>query len=382
MKLIFVSNMLNHHQMELCRELQNWFSIFYFVVTESVKNIGYQSSSEADYVLHYYNKEEKEKIFTEIVDADAVIFGGCPNELIELRMNKNKLCFIYSERFFKKGTWRRAIPKTRKSVIERVVKYKTEEMYVLCSSAYLSYDLSLLGFPESKCFKWGYFPKTREYSYSELMKKKKHDKVHLLWAGRMLKWKHPDDAIRLADNLSHKGIDFCLNIIGDGDLKYKLSQMIKKKNLEHRVHLLGSKNPEQVRKLMEEANIYLLTSDRYEGWGAVLNEAMNSGCAVVSSHAAGATPYLICNEENGLIYKSGSIKEMTEKVELLISQPEKRAKIGYNAYVSISQVWNARVAAQRFYKIVDERINGNYSNDLFADGPCSLAELLNDKWFA
>jgi hypothetical protein len=35
--------------------------------------------------------------------------------------------------------------------------------------------------------------------------------------------------------------------------------------------------PEEVRVHMEQSNIYLFTSDFGEGWGAVLNEAMNSG---------------------------------------------------------------------------------------------------------
>ena len=36
-----------------------------------------------------------------------------------------------------------------------------------------------------------------------------------------------------------------------------------------------------------------------EGWGAVVNEAMNSGCAVVADHMIGAAPWLIRQGENG-----------------------------------------------------------------------------------
>lgn len=47
----------------------------------------------------------------------------------------------------------------------------------------------------------------------------------------------------------------------------------------------------EVRSYMEKADIYLFTSDFNEGWGAVLNESMNSGCAVVASHAIGSVPF-------------------------------------------------------------------------------------------
>ncbi len=49
--------------------------------------------------------------------------------------------------------------------------------------------------------------------------------------------------------------------------------------------MLGAMSPDKVRAYMERADVFLFTSDFNEGWGAVLNESMNSGCAVVASHA-------------------------------------------------------------------------------------------------
>jgi glycosyltransferase involved in cell wall biosynthesis len=59
--------------------------------------------------------------------------------------------------------------------------------------------------------------------------------------------------------------------------------------------------PEAVRDHMEAADIFLFTSDFNEGWGAVLNESMNSACAVVASHAIGSVPFLLKDGENGFI---------------------------------------------------------------------------------
>ena len=44
-------------------------------------------------------------------------------------------------------------------------------------------------------------------------------------------------------------------------------------------------------------------SGRKEGWGAVVNEAMSSGCAVVADAEAGSVPYLIENSKDGFIYR-------------------------------------------------------------------------------
>ena len=377
MNLVFVTNMLNHHQYALCKAFGEYFDDFKLVTTQKTTGIGYQTAQDAEFVLHYENSENKENIEKLILDADTVIFGACPNNLIEIRMKENKLSFLYSEHFFKKGVWRRFIPKTRNAVKNRIVQYSDKNMYVLCASAYLPYDLKLMGFPMEKCFKWGYFPETNKYD--ALINTKSGGKIKLLWVGRMLGWKHPDDAVKLAKKLKKSGIDFELHLVGDGALREGLEAMVNDKGLSDCVHLLGSKTTEEVRRYMEEASIFLFTSDRYEGWGAVLNEAMNSGWAVVASHAIGSVPFLVDDGKNGLIYRSGDIEDLYEKVKYLINNREKTAELGKNAYITLADLWNAKIAAERFKQLV-QVINAVGADDLFNDGPCSKAEVLKDDW--
>ena len=379
MNLIFVTNMLNHHQYALCEAFGEQFDDFKLVTTEKTQGIGYQTAKDAEFVFHYENSENRGDIEEIILNADIVIFGACPNELIEMRMKENKLSFLYSERFFKKGVWRRFIPKTRKAVYERITRYKNNEMYVLCASAYLPYDLKLIGFPIEKCFKWGYFPATNKYDADALINNKSCGKIKLLWVGRMLDLKHPDDAVKLAKKLKKSGIDFELNLLGDGALTESLKSTVKNNGLNDCVHLLGSKSTEEVRRYMEEASIFLFTSDRYEGWGAVLNEAMNSGCAVVASHAIGSVPFLVDDGKNGFIYRNGDIEDLYKKVKYLIDNKEKTAELGKNAYITLACLWNAETAAERFAQLV-KAIKAGGSVDLFIDGPCSKAEVLKDNW--
>ena len=382
MQLVFVSNMLNHHQIALCDELSKKFEQFKFVSTEDTKQIGYQKSCEKDYILHYCDEKECLKAEKTICNADVVIFGGCPNELIEMRMKENRLSFIYSERFFKKGVWRRFIPQTRKKVIDRVIQYKDKNMYVLCASAYLSHELSLLGYPADKCFKWGYFPEVKHYELQKLFDKKRaNSKVSILWAGRFLEWKHPESAILIADKLKSNGHDFELNIIGDGALKHHMSQMIIGKKLNDCVHLLDPMAPEEVRRHMEIADIYLATSDFYEGWGAVVNEGMNSGCSVVASHAMGASPFLIKDGENGMLYRSGNLDELYQKVVQLIENERLREDYGTNAYLSMQSLWNAKVAAERLWNISRMLMQKENVSEIYSAGPCSLAEKIKNNWY-
>ena len=78
-----------------------------------------------------------------------------------------------------------------------------------------------------------------------------------------------------------------LDFIGDGPIQEEIRTMVNSLRLDNRIKFLGSMPANKVREYMKKANIYLFTSDRQESWDAVLNQSMNSGCAVVASQAIG-----------------------------------------------------------------------------------------------
>lgn len=377
MKVVFLTGMLNHHQrafsesmLELCE--------YRLIATEDTMGAGYQKPMEADYVVHWYKDEEKDFVRKLISEADVAIFGSCPTELIEMRMKENKLSFLYAERYFKKGTWRRFIPKIKKAIQNKVGQYKDKNMYVLCASAYLPYDLSFFGFPSDKCFKWGYFPETKKYGdVDKLIENKKPNSI--VWVARFIKLKHPEIMVQMAEFLNCQGYEFNINMIGDGPEKPKIESLIKKKRLTDKIHLLGSMSPEQVREQMERSEIFVFSSDRREGWGAVMNESMNSACVTVASSAPGAPPFLIKEEKNGFIYKHGNEKELCKKIAYLLDNADKRRDMCKNAYENIRTKWNAENASERLIALFDALLNGKRA-DLYDEGPCSKAKILKDNW--
>ena len=378
MKIVFVSNFLNHHQLKFCENIISCGNDFSFIATENITNAGYQTTTETDYVVHWF--KEDEKLFAEklIVDADVAIFGACPNSLIKLRMDKNKLSFFYAERFFKKGTWRRFIPQTRKGVKDRIIQYKDKNIYILCASAYLPLDMKLLGFPENKFYKWGYFPEVKKYDdIDNIISKKEPNSI--LWVARIIALKHPETIISVAKRLKKEGYQFHLNVVGDGPLKTQLEKEIIKHNLSKQVCLVGSVTPEKVREYMEKSEIFFFTSNRKEGWGAVLNESMNGGCAVVSNSIIGSTRFLIDDGKTGLIYKNGNVDDLYNKIKYLLDNPEKRKELQKNAYASICENWNVDTATERFLNLIED-INEKGESSRYEYGPCSKAEVVKEKW--
>lgn len=194
-------------------------------------------------------------------------------------------------------------------------------------------------------------------------------------------WKHPDDAIKVAKLLKDSGYDFHLDMVGTGEMENTLKSMADSMNLNDYVTFTGPVQSDKVRGFMERAGIFLFTSDRQEGWGAVLNESMNSGCAVVASHAIGSVPFLMKNKANGLIYPSGKIEKMFEKVKYLLDNTDEQKRMGEAAYKTIVEEWNAEIAATRIIELSHKILNGEEYPDLYESGPCSKAEIVDDEWF-
>jgi glycosyltransferase involved in cell wall biosynthesis len=124
---------------------------------------------------------------------------------------------------------------------------------------------------------------------------------------------------------------------------------------------------------MRQSHIFLFTSDRQEGWGAVLNEAMSNGCTVVASNKIGAVPYLLSEPNTGMIFKSGNIDSLQKKVTVLLTNRELCNDMARNAYRVIRDVWSPENASDNLLELC-QAICDNYLELLkIRKGPCSKA---------
>lgn len=308
------------------------------------------------------------------VESDVAIIGSSPSEYLFERMKYNKLTFKYNERILKRGDWMLFHPVLHRFIRRTFTKNKNKNLYVLCASAYTKRDLSLFGFPKDKCFKWGYFPEMKPYPDYEYLREKKsglkRPGVSILWAGRLIGWKHPEVALSVARHLKEKGTEFEMNIIGDGPLRSDLEKEVSVLGLSDTVHLLGAQSHDFVLDEMEKADIFLFTSDRNEGWGAVLNEAMNAGCAVVADKNIGSVPFLIQDRVNGCMYNGGDINSILGTVMALVQSPEKMATLSKNAVQTIQQSWSIQNATNNLMNFIYGINNGLIPA---LEGPCSNA---------
>ncbi|MBR5421431.1 MAG: glycosyltransferase family 4 protein [Lachnospiraceae bacterium] len=376
MKLSFVSNYFNHHQQPLCEAFAQRTD-FVFYQTEPMEEERVRMGWGIDIGNYPYVKlwqADEEAARKRIMDSDVVIWGGVEMEdEIEPRLQAGKLTFRYSERLYKEGQWKFISPRGLKKKYHDHTRYRKSPVYLLCAGAFVGSDYKLIRAYPKKKFVWGYFPEVKHYEPEELMAKKSREDepVRILWAGRMIDWKHPELAIETADKLLHgdksftPGLEdkltvqggFELTMAGGGDMEEELKDMVREKGLTEFVHFTGFLSPEEIRAEMEKADIFLFTSDRKEGWGAVLNEAMNSGCLVVARHDIGAVPYMLQHGWNGMIAQSEPARFASRVCGMALHREDCREQ-GLRAYETISKYWNAENAASQFLRVAEGLLKG------------------------
>ena len=381
-----ISNAMSHHQLPFCDAMINENLIdFVFIATKPIAKerlkIGYSDlNNSRDYIIKPYESEQEKHRALEIANkCDFAIYGSAPYEYIKNRVKNKKWTFIYSERLFKETRAKDLF--NIKTILACTLRYyfaSHKRLRLLCSSAFSSNDFKFFRFKENQTYKWGYFPPQSESSFSMINEKKEPSSI--VWVGRMIHWKHPELVIELARKLKDKNIDASITIVGDGVMMQELKQLADKYCVSDKVIFKGALSTLQTREEMEKASILVTTSDHNEGWGAIVNEGMSSGCAVVASHLMGSVPFLIKDKENGLVFKSGNIDDFYKKVKKLIENDELREKISKQAYDSIQNEYNGQIAAQRLSMLMREYMNGNESF-AFDDGICSIAKHMKNNWY-
>lgn len=378
MKIVFVSLVLNIHGIGLSDELYKLTNGEYkFISTgmldsENDKGGGNKQFETRPYLLRVNNYSSKLEALKLIREADMMIYGAASAYYLKERLKTYKLTFIASERWLKKGLVNILSPSLLKKLFTIYLYAHNKPFYALCNSAYAAKDYSKLQILKNKYFKWGYFTSTKQLDLEYIIKNKHNAScIKILWVARFLKWKHPELMIQLGKKLNANHINFSINMIGVGPLLDRINRDIINMGLSDQIHLLGALPNEKVMELMREHHIFCFTSDKNEGWGAVLNEAMSNGCCPVSSIEIGSTPYLIKNGVNGLSFDLKKGNSLFEKVYWLIKHTEEREKMSIEAYNTINNLWNPQNAAKQLYYLSESLLHNNEYNVL--EGPCSKA---------
>jgi glycosyltransferase involved in cell wall biosynthesis len=133
-----------------------------------------------------------------------------------------------------------------------------------------------------------------------------------IFVGQLVERKGILTLLEAVKTLTTQTKSFHLTIIGTGELELFLKDFIEKHQLQHLVTLQGVVSSDEVPNYISKADLLILPS-LFDGWGMVVNEAVQCQVPVLVSDQCGAKE-LIKNKHNGLIFKANDIELLTEQL--------------------------------------------------------------------
>lgn len=120
-------------------------------------------------------------------------------------------------------------------------------------------------------------------------------------------------------------------IIGDGELKPELENMIREKGLEKKVFLLGQ--IPDAHRFLPALDVFVLPSVK-EGFPWALIEAMSAKLPVIATDV-GAAPEIIDDYKNGLLVKPRNPAELADKIKEVLSNDRLKNELGIQAHQTV-----------------------------------------------
>ncbi|MET4068658.1 ABC-type polysaccharide/polyol phosphate export permease/glycosyltransferase involved in cell wall biosynthesis [Bradyrhizobium sp. S3.2.6] len=199
---------------------------------------------------------------------------------------------------------------------------------IIVSDRVLVDETPLLREFEDKCHVVPFGIDTSVYDWPKIEPHHVNDRGRLVLAcGRLVPYKGYDVLIRAAVDRKFEAW-----IIGEGAERPRLEQLIAELGLGDRVRLLGSVSDCERIKLMCLADVFVMPSvTNAETFGLSQLEAMAAGRPVVNTALETAVPRVARHGMEAITVPPGDTEKLGEAIDALISDPERRRRMGLSA---------------------------------------------------
>jgi colanic acid/amylovoran/stewartan biosynthesis glycosyltransferase WcaL/AmsK/CpsK len=225
---------------------------------------------------------------------------------------------------------------------------------ILCVSESIRAKLLELGCPEQKICVHHSGVDTRQFALPK-RQAARDSKVKVLTIARLVEKKGVRYGIQAVADAAktHPCLEY--RIVGDGQLRGELQQLIEQLGAGLRIQLLGWKRQDEVVRLFEESDILLAPSvtggnGDEEGIPNVLMEALARGLPVLSTYHGGI-PELIQDGKSGFLVPERDVKALAEKLEVLIDNRDLWPVMGEAGRRFVEEHFNIDKLNDRLLKI-------------------------------
>ena len=177
---------------------------------------------------------------------------------------------------------------------------------------------------------------------------------YALYVGRLSKEKGILKLVEAFSRLDNRK----LYIAGDGPEKNEIERIIKEKNLQNNIKLLGFLKQEEVKKYISEASFVVIPSIWYENCPYSILETQAIGKPVIGANIAGI-PELVIDKENGLIYDYDNVDELEKSMKLLFENEKLANEYGENAKKYAKNNYDKEIYYKKINNIYEKIVNKN-----------------------
>jgi len=320
--------------------LLNPLMLYYFIKYCLFKN---KKSLDYIFILNFYLKYRNAAAYhVHFANAIHPLF-----ELKEIGFLKSKIVITfhgYDEHDLPNG-----LP--LKNLIHHFNKYVA---HITANTQYLKNKLVAKGFLANKIkiIPIGIDTDFFENDTSEIIEKQP---FKVITVGRFVEIKGQSFGIKAVKLLKDKGYKITYTLVGYGEELSNLQQLVKELNLGDTVHFQGSKNQEEIKKMLQEHQLFLMTStsdktERCETFGVVSLEAQAMGVPVVG-FKSGGFPETLIEGETGITVEDKNYTEMANAIELLIKDHEKRHSMSEAAINHIKNNFDSSKVTNKYIEL-------------------------------
>ncbi|MEM0519056.1 glycosyltransferase [Aequorivita flava] len=309
MKLIFWQNIVSPHQSFLIRELAERHEVILAVLKEvSIERVK-QGWSRPDTgraeVIVLENQQIANKIKENNTDA-INIFSGIANYKIIDKVFRETNNDDFNVVIVEAGSiigWQRHFRKLIYRIKAFIYRDKIDVILAMGNLGAEWY--SSVGFSKEKIHRFQYFtelPKIEELNISKL----ECVSPVFLFIGQLIDRKNIIQLVKAMNGL--KSYEWRLNIIGDGPQRTRLKDLITALGLENRITLYGNMDNTDAMNFLVNSD-YLVLPSKFDGWGAVINEALSRGVKVITNENCGAS-CIVKEIQWGIVYRTNNLNDL------------------------------------------------------------------------
>lgn len=188
-------------------------------------------------------------------------------------------------------------------------------------------------------------------------KKEYSDNKVVITVGRFAYKKAPDLTIKAFKRVLEQEANATLIMVGEGELWGEAKKLVKKLEIQEKVDFKGIQPPQEVVRLLQNADIFVqhsvvspITGDS-EGTPNSVLEATSVGLPVVST-LHGGIKEAVDHGKTGFLVEEGDYEGMADYICDLLANPEKAQEMGRNGRVKVEDEYSIENQIGKLHKVL------------------------------